>query len=186
MSLFFEEPVPYSVRPATTADINSLAKLLVFGFYAEVNQSILSSWLYPLLCWSIRLDLASKLTEKSVDSICLVAADQNSKQAIATIELHFRKIGSFWSTSVKSAYLSSLAVDPNFRRNGIASLLIENAEIIAKEKGYVEMYLHVIKENKPARQLYQKLNYCLSKSESNFATRLLGFPNRLLLHKYLK
>jgi len=175
----------FHIRPANNQDVPPLAPILAYSFYAEVNQSMLTSWLYPLLCWGIRLDLYTKFAETSADSICLVAIDLENKQTVATIELHFRQLTPFWSAPTKSAYLSSLAVDPNWRRNGIAMQLLHSAETLAKEKGYQQIYLHVINHNQAAQNLYQKANYQLAKSESNLITWLLGIPHRLLLHKNL-
>jgi GNAT superfamily N-acetyltransferase len=195
----------FRIRPATVADIKTLAQILAYSFYVEANPTLHNSWLYPLLCWSIRFDLTNRFAENPASSICLVSEDLVTREAIATIELHFRELdlrqlglgklglgelifsqfSSVFKTPVKSAYLSSLAVDRKYRRNGIACELINEAETIAKQRGYRAVYLHVIDQNHPARKLYQKLNYLLTKSESNFATWLLGFPNRLLLHKNL-
>jgi hypothetical protein len=58
--------------------------------------------------------------------------------------------------------LSNLAVSPNARRRGIAKILCDEVEAMAKDWGYDEMVLLVESANTPARELYQgKLGYDL-------------------------
>jgi ribosomal protein S18 acetylase RimI-like enzyme len=58
--------------------------------------------------------------------------------------------------------LSNLAVSPKARRRGIAKILCDEVEALAKDWGYDEMILLVESANTPARELYQgKLGYNL-------------------------
>ena len=57
-----------------------------------------------------------------------------------------------------SIYLSSLAVDPNFRNQGIATKLLSEAQAIAQRLGISHLYLHVLPVEKTLR-LYLKAGY---------------------------
>ena len=55
--------------------------------------------------------------------------------------------------------LAHLAVDGEFRRQGIALLLLEKAESMAKEREYRKISLEVEIDNNPAETLYNKVGY---------------------------
>jgi ribosomal protein S18 acetylase RimI-like enzyme len=65
--------------------------------------------------------------------------------------------------------LSNLAVNPSFRRNGVALRLCNEVERIAKEDwGFDELYLRVESSNVAARALYEtQLSYRLAWVEKN-------------------
>lgn len=60
-------------------------------------------------------------------------------------------------TSLSRMY--SLAVDPSFRGRGLARMLIEHAEIEARDAGALYMRLEVARNNTSAINLYEKLGY---------------------------
>jgi len=55
--------------------------------------------------------------------------------------------------------MSNVAVSRQFRRKGIAELLVKEAERVVMDWGHDKCYLYVDKENIPAVRLYQKLGY---------------------------
>lgn len=59
----------------------------------------------------------------------------------------------------RRGWLHHLAVDPAFRRQGIASALIHDVETRLKEKGCLKVNLLVFADNERARKLYQALGY---------------------------
>ena len=71
--------------------------------------------------------------------------------------------------------LSNLCVSPNARRSGIAAKLCNEAESLAKELGFDEMYLCVESENKAAASLYlEKLGYGVQFESSSKSLRVNG------------
>ena len=56
-------------------------------------------------------------------------------------------------------YLSDLAVDPAYRRRGIASALVAEAERRAARMGFGELYLGVKASNAPALRMYAERGY---------------------------
>ena len=61
--------------------------------------------------------------------------------------------------STNELYLSNISVFAEYRRNGIATMLIEKAEENAKAMKYKKMVLDVEPENKEAIRLYLKLGF---------------------------
>src|SRR5262249_34514722 len=56
-------------------------------------------------------------------------------------------------------YVSTVFVDPPFRRRGYAQRLLAIADARARARGRRQMVLDVLEENAPARALYAKLGY---------------------------
>jgi len=62
--------------------------------------------------------------------------------------------------SVRAPLMSNLAVGRKWRRKGLAEVLVQAAEMLArKEWGYNEVFLYVEKRNTPAVRLYKKMGY---------------------------
>jgi len=67
---------------------------------------------------------------------------------------------SFASLSMsKNWILYDLYVDEDFRRNGVASRLLEQAKKLAEETGAAEIFLQTAKDNVAAQRLYERLGY---------------------------
>ncbi len=95
---------------------------------------------------------------------------------LSNIEAHYRdQAGSnFWVAEVdgkvrgmfglqrrseKEGELRRLSVDIEYRRRGIAQILLETAEAYAREQGYTRLRLSTITPLKPAIALYEKFGY---------------------------
>lgn len=72
---------------------------------------------------------------------------------IQTIELEARP---------EEFYIDTICVNPNFRGQGIGTLLLNYAETLCKEKGYSKLSLSVELEKVRARQLYEKIGFVFS------------------------
>jgi ribosomal protein S18 acetylase RimI-like enzyme len=146
-------------------------------------------WLYPVLRLGIYEDLRNRLRSKSPNQIGLVAViptlrDASGNEFVAgTIEMAMRS--SFGLRSPQSLYISNLAVSKAFRRQGVADKLLQACELKALEWGFRELDLHVLDNNYPARQLYQKNGYKLQEDEHDWIAKFLNQPQKLLLRKYL-
>lgn len=64
-----------------------------------------------------------------------------------------------WSTPEKAYYCGRFGVDPDFQRQGIASLTVHKLMEVVKEKGGRSLRLFVVDCNLPAIRLYQKLGF---------------------------
>ena len=64
------------------------------------------------------------------------------------------------NTKIPGRYLVvNVAVDPDFRRRGIARALMQHLQAMARQRGARELLLQVVKDNKPAVDLYLSLGY---------------------------
>lgn len=71
-----------------------------------------------------------------------------------------RVIGYVGSQSViDQADMMNIAVDPDYRRHGIAELLVRGLEAQLKDRGVRELLLEVRVSNEPAQKLYEKLAF---------------------------
>ncbi len=57
-----------------------------------------------------------------------------------------------------SLYVHEVDTHPNYRRQGVATMLMQEMFKIAKEQGLYEVWVGADKGNKPAHNLYKKLN----------------------------
>lgn len=69
---------------------------------------------------------------------------------------------------VGEAYVANVAVSQKYRRFGIASALLGEAEKGAKERGCEFISLEVRKSNVPAISLYEKRGYTVRGVRKNF------------------
>jgi len=113
----------------------------------------------------------------------LIAEDVNTAKVVGTVTL-FRFPAEATlpppipTTKPKRFYASTLAVDPAYRRQGIARRLMEEAEKLASRWGQEYVYLHVIKENIDAQYLYFNCGYELVQEDPWWY-----FEKRYLLRK---
>jgi len=80
--------------------------------------------------------------------------------------------------------IAALAVDENYRGMGIGTRLIEEAILLAREKGYRAVRLEVVDTNPGAYQLYRRMGFePLRTIRFGFLTRWLGFTAEIeMLH----
>ncbi|MEO0854625.1 MAG: GNAT family N-acetyltransferase, partial [Cyanobacteria bacterium J06648_11] len=113
---------------------------------------------------------------------CL-GAWQNAR-LIGTVEIGLRRaIGG--NSDRRYPYIANLAVLSQHRRCGVARQLLSAAEDVARTWGCLQIYLHVMEDNRPARMLYHQLGYRLWRSRRTMWTAL-GCPRQLLLCKQLE
>jgi ribosomal-protein-alanine N-acetyltransferase len=65
-------------------------------------------------------------------------------------------------------HILSLAVDPRFRRNGIAAVLMGDVIAEAMLKRVAILTLEVRRSNLPARNLYRKMNFAERRVRKNY------------------
>lgn len=87
--------------------------------------------------------------------------------------------------ALRRAYLSNVCVASAARRQGVAATLMRAAEQQAQQLGVEHLYVHVVADNSPARNLYISLGYELEAEETEAFAHALRRPRRQLLHKQL-
>ena len=68
---------------------------------------------------------------------------------------HYLFHGSVWADT--ACYLQDLFTDPNLRRSGIASALIQEVAVRAQARGASRYYWMIKETNTPARALYDRI-----------------------------
>ncbi|MBD1871165.1 GNAT family N-acetyltransferase [Leptolyngbya sp. FACHB-671] len=183
---------PVLVRTARQQDLNRLADVLSSSFH--IKEGVIG-WIYPLFRMGIYEDLRNRLRTKTDHYVCLVAINQATPQAssyplgeenlVGTVEMGLRT-QSFWQPRSNAyLYVSNLAVQREYRRQGVAQQLLLTCERVALEWGFQELYLHVLENNFQARRLYRKAGYQIKHAESSLSHWFLGQPRQILMHKHL-
>ena len=172
------------IRPAKLEDLRELTEVLVYSFYRFPE---VLGWIYSLLRLGIYEDLRSRLLSQSPFYCCLIAIisdPQGKRSIVGTVEIAIR-YPSVWSLDSQYPYISNLAVKPNYRRQGIGKKLLAECEQVARNWGYYETRLHVLKNNEAAKQLYLRHGYKIDRSQSTWNELFLIPSQRLLLSKQL-
>ncbi len=167
--------MPYQIRLAQQQDIVPVSRILVNSFFQKCPQ-----WLYPVVLWSVSLDLGARLTDINPRYACLIVIFDS--EPIATLEISLKPISThnfkFWQTSMLP-YISNLAVHERWRRQGIATKLLTAAEQKVKSWGFSGIYLHVMGNNPGGLGLYKLASYQVCRADLQ-----LGF-NPLLAKRFL-
>lgn len=83
-------------------------------------------------------------------------------------------------------YLCNLCVSPNFRRQGLGTVLCKLAEdLVSMHWSKKKMYLHVETDNTPAKLLYVNMGYTVTKGLSYWEAKFYGQENILYYCKNL-
>ncbi len=107
--------------------------------------------------------------------------------ATASISFHPDSRETFQSLQPpdNDAYLCNIAVDPKFRRQGIARQMLRACEEIAAAQGYTRFYLHVRLGDDAARSLYETSGYTVV-DEDSILVKLRGrTPICLMLKNFV-
>jgi ribosomal protein S18 acetylase RimI-like enzyme len=70
------------------------------------------------------------------------------------------------------AYIRRLVVHPDYRKKGIAVLLIKRAMAQARRAGARSIELHALEDDIPATKLYEKLGFEIKHKEVHYRKRL--------------
>jgi ribosomal protein S18 acetylase RimI-like enzyme len=174
------------VRLASLGDLDRLTQVLTASFYSGDGWR---QWVHPFVRLGIYEDLKQRLKAQSPRYVCLAAlplspAHQSPEAAIAgTAEASLRQPWP-WQGD-RHVYISNLAVEAAYRRQGIARSLLQSCEQVALQWCVHELRLHVMEDNYAARELYRKFGFSAVQAEDSPASWLGLQARRLLLHKQL-
>ena len=124
-------------------------------------------------------------------TVILVATLRNNNDAdvlVGTCEVSFsestRSKHMTLSPPPDMPYLCNMAVNPDFRRQGIGSMLLDAAEEAILSTGYRSVFLHCRHADPPALALYRKYGY-REEGEDWSIVQLFGLDRRYLMKKFL-
>ncbi|AEI45095.1 acetyltransferase [Paenibacillus mucilaginosus 3016] len=90
------------------------------------------------------------------DSVILLARQEGSAEALGFTQLY----PGYSSVSMKRLWtLNDLYVRPEARGRGVAALLLEAAEGLARESGAKGLQLETAPDNRTAQRLYERMGY---------------------------
>ncbi len=177
------------IRPARGQDIPGISHILASSFYDPMGWAGL---VYPLVKLGIQVDLQSRLQSSRVSYICLAALVpspstelQREPTIAGTVELSQRHPWPWQTLEAPYGYVANLAVGHGFRRQGIGRDLLAVCETLAQGWQMEHLYLHVMEDNRQARQLYSRAGFSLFEAEVNWAPWPGHQPRRLLMRKPL-
>jgi len=187
------------VQRARFQDLYALADLLTHCFHNRPQQP---RWVYGLLRLGVSEDLRQRLKNTDPYYVCWTVVEspdpsrckdlpRPGEVLVATAEVDVRYPSPWqegWTLrSPRSGYpyLSNLAVRQEARRQGIARQLLQVCEQTAHQWGFPTVYLHVLENNQPARQLYEQLGYEVVRVDRSWDSWLLGRPRHIFLGKSL-
>ncbi|MBD1875347.1 GNAT family N-acetyltransferase [Nodosilinea sp. FACHB-131] len=177
------------VRTANLRDLDRLTDVLTTSFYDRDGWRL---WVYPFIRLGIYEDLKQRLKAQSPRYACLAAVAAPTAGSTATygetiagtVEASLRQPWP-WQGD-RHVYISNLAVDQTFRRQGIAIALLRSCEQVAQRWGIRELQLHVMEDNLAARALYRKAGFSVVQTEDSPASWLGLQARRLMMHKTLQ
>ncbi|MDJ0796858.1 MAG: GNAT family N-acetyltransferase [Calothrix sp. MO_167.B12] len=175
----------FQIRVAKSSDLSAVSQIIAESFH---HQHGMWGWAFPLLRLGIYEDLRHRLALPAPHHICLVAVDSTAgiNHLVGTVEMTVRFSDSWKQAGRSFPYLSNLAVNPQYRRQGAASCLLQSCEQFAQNWGFQDLYLHVLENNHQAQQLYFKLGYRVNKIESSWSRFLFQRSRQMLLHKNIQ
>ena len=179
---------PFRIRSAQRKDLPQIVTVLLASFYPGAQAT---QWLYWLMRVGIKEDIKTRLKTPANQYACLVAlvldADtaQSTGDIVGTAEISQRPCEAWQVFPPKRAYLSNLAIDPGYRRRGVANQLLSTCETIALSWRYHRIYLHVMANNSAAQALYSQAGYQPCEVSNPVLSKLGLRPERLLLSKQL-
>lgn len=169
----------FQIREAQYSDLAQAADLMTDGFYPELrNNPIMRPIRYVLELdrlqnnfpydrdgrhyYLVVNEIGDGMTNRNVIGFCdidgriptVAAAQTNSTDSVSTLLSQFTK-----RIIRPQPYFSDLAIDPNYRRQGIASALMKEAESRATNMGFEELYLGVRSTNELALNMYSNIGY---------------------------
>eukprot|EP00250_Pteridium_aquilinum_P002806 c13028_g1_i2 orf=124-963(+) len=80
-------------------------------------------------------------------------------------------------------YLSGMAVDSNYRRQKVATVLLEACDLTAMEWGFEYLVLQAYEDDRAARLLYARAGYTIISMDPLWLSQWLGRRRRLILAK---
>jgi ribosomal-protein-alanine N-acetyltransferase len=126
-----------TIRHATKKDLSDLVDLESICFKEETFSK-------------------KQLTYLLLKAFSIVLVASTDKILIGSIVVLLRR-------KIGNARIYSLNIHPEYRRKGIASMLMDSSEKLLREKGFKNITLEVGVHNKPAQSLYYSRGFVMDK-----------------------
>ncbi len=157
----------YTIRAAFYSELPVIASLVTAGFHPELDSNPILRPIRVLLELDrLQNNFPFQGDDRHLYLVC--EATTKDKKVVGFCDIDARipvkkkenPFSPFSSTINRPhPYFSDLTVDPDYRRKGIASALVEEGERRAKYMNCQEMYLGVASTNTAALNLYSNMGY---------------------------
>lgn len=135
-------------RNATMNDLDFLVESrLDFIYISSADES------YELIRKNLYLYFENSLEEKQCD---IVLAESNSSVIGMGIIFYYNSVPSIFNPWGKNAYITSMFVKEEYRRRGIASIILDELIKIAQLKDY---HIFILQESDMGKHLYEKFGF---------------------------
>jgi ribosomal-protein-alanine N-acetyltransferase len=114
-----------------------------------------------------RITCLSFATAWSMDSFNNELNNKFARYVVAKCNGKIIGYGGMWII-IDEAHITNIAVHPEFRRTGAASLILENMVKICKLESVISMTLEVRDSNIAARNLYEKFDFAQEGLRKNY------------------
>lgn len=158
----------YTIREALYSELQVIASLVTAGFHPELDSNPILRPIRVLLELDRLQNNFPYPGSEENRHLYLVCESKKDMRVVGFCDIDARipvkkkenPFSPFASTIYRPhPYFSDLTVDPNYRRKGIASALVEEGERLAKDMNCQEMYLGVASTNTVALNLYSNMGY---------------------------
>jgi len=129
------------------------------------------------------LDILCQIEQKCFDEeaftrrqIAYLLTDYNTIALVAKVNLEVTGfiIAQVEISEIEYGHIITLNVAPNYRRKKIASKLLDEVEVMLKQRGISECRLEVREDNNAAIKLYSKLGYRITDKLERYSGKKHG------------
>lgn len=131
--------LPLLIRRATRADIPAMQMLIRRSFL--VNYGQFAPW--PMIQHWVNTDVGGQLIEQEWETFTVAAI---AHQVVGLLQL-------------RSNWVQELWIDPHYQRHGIGTALLNHAEAVTVETGFLPLKTTVFAENLDALRFYLAHNW---------------------------
>jgi ribosomal protein S18 acetylase RimI-like enzyme len=186
------------IRVATEDELPEVAALQLEVFAPQTSQPALLPFLAEMYLTNqaevrrgMQARLSGELRQRLArgSTIFVASLGEHAREIIGGVELSSYEMELPTHGLGEGLYVSTLCVDPEYRKRGIGRALMEAVEAEAAGRGVIGIYLHVESCNEAALGLYERAGYTRQAKTPRFETftRALNLKHRepLLMFKPL-
>eukprot|EP00873_Tetraselmis_striata_P027564 jgi/Tetstr1/447828/TSEL_035156.t1 len=177
------------IRPAQLEEWPDVADIQAISFHIPSKLAMMNTVAFNNFRAEVRATLSQKLKYADMDRFCcLVAESKSDAKLVGVVEVSLLNekevLMRLDAPAASYAYIACMAVDPDRRRDGVASALLAAAEQVAVRWKQGVAVLDVYEDNVPARKLYEANGYSAKKFDPDWV-KVVGRRKRLHMDKLL-
>jgi ribosomal protein S18 acetylase RimI-like enzyme len=142
----------------STTELGAVADIIIDSFYTSKT-----SWIKLYRLGELnRLQQNFPTTDTDLHQMLVAVTIDNHEKVVGFCDVDARPTGTGTHPPLPRPYLSDLAVDPEYRRRGIAKSLVQRGESFLQEIAVPpgeELFIRVEESNQAAISMYKGLGY---------------------------